>query len=926
MSETKTPARRRKQAAAEENSAEETSLEETSLENHVPEETAAEAATELHEAEESATENHTAEEAPAETAADAPAEVRVEGETAPANGELSVQIQDGAEVLSEAQDERVVQDFPSELPILPLRGLVVYPQTAIPLTVGQSRSIRLVDDAIDGKRLVGLVASHDPKQESPGPDEVFRVGTVAAIHRLFRSPDGTIRLLVQGLNRIRLEEFTATEPYLKARIFMDPEDRDENVELEAHTRTIVDLFTRMAELVPSMPSELVNATLNVDDPLQLVYAVATYMRMELSDAQRVLEINEIQEKLRMVIALLGKELEVLELGRKIQTDAQSEMEKTQKEYFLREQMKAIQRELGEADAQTVEIEEFREKIEAAKMPEEAEKEALRELDRLARLPTAAAEYGVIRTYLDWITSLPWSLRSEDQLELARARQILEEDHYGLKEVKERILEFLAVRKLRSERSELFETQDEGRDYIRREREGAILCFVGPPGVGKTSLGASIARALGRRFIRMSLGGIRDESEIRGFRRTYIGALPGRIIQTIRRAETRNPVVMLDEIDKLGRDFRGDPAAALLEVLDPEQNHEFRDHYLDVAFDLSEALFITTANEVSTIPTPLLDRMEVIFLSGYTEHEKLAIAEQYLVPRQLRENGLLAEELQFTEAALQKIVRDYTREAGVRELERRIGQAARKVATEIAADDSAEDGTSAENGASAEDGEAVEEKGGLNGARPTVTVDVASIPELLKRPPYGYRSELADRTDKPGVATGLAYTAVGGDVLFVEATQMPGKGNFQLTGQLGDVMKESAQAALSYVRAQADTLGVADGFFEGHDIHLHVPAGAVPKDGPSAGVTMAAALASLLTGRPTKANVAMTGEITLRGQVLPVGGIVDKVLAAHRLGADTVLLPQKNETDLEELPAEVREEMSFVFAQEVGDVLDAALEG
>ena len=795
MSETKTPTRRKK-AAAEDTSGEENSVEEisaenitpeensaevTSGENHVPEETSAEAATELQEAEESAAENHAAAGAPPEVAADAPAEVRVEGESAPANGELSVQIQDGAEVTAEPQEERVVQDFPSELPILPLRGLVVYPQTAIPLTVGQSRSIRLVDDAIDGKRLVGLVASHDPKQESPGPDEVFRVGTVAAIHRLFRSPDGTIRLLVQGLNRIRLEEFTATEPYLKARIFMDPEDRDESVELEAHTRTIVDLFTRMAELVPSMPSELVNATLNVDDPLQLVYAVATYMRMELSDAQRVLEINDIQEKLRMVIALLGKELEVLELGRKIQTDAQSEMEKTQKEYFLREQMKAIQRELGEADAQTVEIEEFREKIEAAKMPEEAEKEALRELDRLARLPTAAAEYGVIRTYLDWITSLPWSLRSEDQLELARARQILEEDHYGLKDVKERILEFLAVRKLRSERSELFETQDEGRDYIRREREGAILCFVGPPGVGKTSLGASIARALGRRFIRMSLGGIRDESEIRGFRRTYIGALPGRIIQTIRRAETRNPVVMLDEIDKLGRDFRGDPAAALLEVLDPEQNHEFRDHYLDVAFDLSEALFITTANEVSTIPTPLLDRMEVIFLSGYTEHEKLAIAEQYLVPRQLRENGLLAQELQFTEAALQKIVRDYTREAGVRELERRIGQAARKVATEIAADVVDEDNVGQENGAAedgdtAEPGETAVENGGVNGARPTVTVDVESIPDLLKRPPYGYRSELADRTDKPGVATGLAYTAVGGDVLFVEATQMPGKGN------------------------------------------------------------------------------------------------------------------------------------------------------
>jgi len=638
--------------------------------------------------------------------------------------------------------------------------------------------------------------------------------------------------------------------------------------------------------------------------------VATYMRMELSDAQRVLEINDVQEKLRLVIALLGKELEVLELGRKIQTDAQSEMEKTQKEYFLREQMKAIQRELGETDAQTVESEEFREKIKAAQMPEEAEKEALRELDRLARLPTAAAEYGVIRTYLDWMTSLPWSLRSEDQLELARARQILEEDHYGLKEVKQRILEFLAVRKLRAERAELFETKDEGRDYIRREREGAILCFVGPPGVGKTSLGASIARALGRRFIRMSLGGIRDESEIRGFRRTYIGALPGRIIQTIRRAETRNPVLMLDEIDKLGRDFRGDPAAALLEVLDPEQNHEFRDHYLDVAFDLSEALFITTANDVSTIPSPLLDRMEMITLSGYTEHEKLAIAEQYLVPRQLRENGLLPEELRITDEALQKIVRDYTREAGVRELERRIGQAARKIATEIASVDA--DG--GENG------------GGEITARPLVTVAAEDIAELLKRPPYGYRSELADRTDKPGVATGLAYTATGGDVLFVEATQMPGKGEFQLTGQLGDVMKESARAALSYVRAQADELGVEEGHFDGHDIHLHVPAGAVPKDGPSAGVTMAAALASLLTQRPTKANVAMTGEITLRGKVLPVGGIVDKVLAAHRLGADTVLLPQKNEADLEELPAEVRQEMSFVFAQEVGDVLQAALVG
>ena len=805
----------------------------------------------------------------------------------------------GKEEASDGQQDENA-DFPTELPILPLRGLVVYPQTAIPLTVGQPRSIRLVDDAIDSKRLIGLVASHDPRQETPGPDEVYRVGTVAAIHRLFRAPDGTIRLLVQGLNRIRLEEFTETDPYLRARIQIDAEEREKSEELEAHTRTIVDLFSRMAELVPSMPSELVSATLNVEDPLQLVYAVATYMRIDLGDAQQVLEIDGVREKLVRVIALLGKELEVLELGRKIQSDAQSEMEKTQKEYFLREQMKAIQRELGESDAQTAEIEEFREKIKVAKMPEEAEKEALRELDRLARLPTAAAEYGVIRTYLDWLTSLPWSIRSEDQLELAHARQILEEDHYGLADVKERILEFLAVRKLRAERAEIFAQQDEGRDHIRREREGAILCFVGPPGVGKTSLGASIARALGRRFIRMSLGGIRDESEIRGFRRTYIGALPGRIIQTIRRAETRNPVIMLDEIDKLGRDFRGDPAAALLEVLDPEQNHEFRDHYLDVAFNLSETLFITTANEAGPIPSPLLDRMELITLSGYTEQEKRAIAQQYLVPRQLRENGLLPEELSFTEEALQTILRDYTREAGVRELERRIGQVARKLTAEIA------------------------EGAAENGARAVVTIDAERIPELLKRPPYGYRSELADRTDKPGVATGLAYTAVGGDVLFVEATQMPGKGDFQLTGQLGDVMKESAQAALSYVREQAEPLGLAAGHFAGHDLHLHVPAGAVPKDGPSAGVTMAVALASLLTGRPTRANVAMTGEITLRGQVLPVGGIKDKVLAAHRLGVDTVILPKKNEADLEELPTEVREALEFVLVEEVSEVVAAAL--
>lgn len=781
-----------------------------------------------------------------------------------------------------------------EVPILPLRGLVVFPQTAVPLTVGQPRSIRLVDDVVATEnRVIGLFAAHNPENETPNPEEIYTMGTLAQIHRLFRAPDGTIRLLVQGVRRIEIDEYTSTEPYLRARIQDAPEDLEDSLEIEALSRMVVDLFSRLADLVPGIPGELISSALNMDDPLQLIYTVATYVRIDLTDQYHLLEIDNLEDKLRELMRVLQKELEVLELGHQIQTEAQSEMEKVQREYFLREQLKAIQRELGEGDEQVMEIEEFRQKIDDSNMPEEAEREARRELDRLAKLPTAAAEYGVIRTYLDWLVSMPWDIRTDDKLDIPNARAILNEDHYDLKDIKERILEFLAVRKLLKERQADLPSQA---NEIRRKREGAILCFVGPPGVGKTSLGASIARAMGRKFIRMSLGGVRDEAEIRGFRRTYIGAMPGRIVQTIRRAETRNPVIMLDEIDKLGRDFRGDPASALLEVLDPEQNFEFRDHYLDVAFDLSEAMFITTANELDPIPRPLLDRMEIIRLSGYTEQEKIQIAKNYLVPRQIAENGLFKKEITIREDALVALIRDYTREAGVRNLEREIGKVARKVVTKIA-----------------------------EGEDKRHIITAKRVEEMLGHPPFGYRTEIEERVLRPGVATGLAWTPVGGDVLFVEANDMVGKGTFKLTGQLGSVMQESAQTAYSYVRTRSTDLDVEDEYFEKNDIHLHVPAGAIPKDGPSAGVTIATAIASLVTKRLIRDNVAMTGEITLHGQVLAVGGVKEKVLAAHRLGLDTVILPERNMPDLDELPEEVRDSMHFVAARNIDTVWKAALE-
>jgi len=794
----------------------------------------------------------------------------------------------------ETADQEEQHEVPEELAILPLRGVVVYPVTFQALSVGQPRSIQLVDDATVQKQMIGLVTARDEQTEEPGPEDVYQIGVAAVIHRMIKAPDGTIRLLVQGVERIRIDEWVGEKPYLKARVSPLPDQVEEDIEVEALMRNAVDLLRRLVSLVSQLPDELLMAALNLDDPRQLVYFVATNIRMEIPDAQAILEIDGVREKLLKLTSIMTKELEVLELGRKIQSEAQSEMEKMQREYFLREQLKAIKKELGEEDETAVEVEEYRKRIAEAGMPEEAEKEALRELSRMEKMPPQAAEYSVIKTYLDWLTDMPWQVSTEDQLDIAHARQVLDEDHYDLEDIKERILEYLAVRKLKLERKEERE-QEEVSDLIRGEREGVILCFVGPPGTGKTSLGRSIARALGRKFIRMSLGGMRDEAEIRGHRRTYIGAMPGRIIQGIKRVGTRNPVFMLDEIDKVGADWRGDPSSALLEVLDPEQNRDFRDHYLDVPFDLSEVMFITTANMLSPIPAPLRDRMEILDLDGYTEDEKVHIAQQYLIPRQIRENSLHKDEISFAEDALRAIIRDYTREAGVRNLERQIGTICRKVATKVAESE----------------GESI-----------SVQVGAEDLVDYLGKPRYYF--EAAERTETPGVATGLVWTPSGGDITFIEATRMAGSKRLILTGKLGDVMKESAQAALSYVRSKAKELGIDEEIFAKSDIHIHVPAGAVPKDGPSAGVTIATALVSLLTERSVRSDVAMTGEITLRGQVLPVGGIKQKVLAAARVGLKTVILPKRNEPDLEEIPEEIRAEMTFVFADQVDDVFAAAL--
>nr|WP_298982180.1 endopeptidase La [uncultured Caldilinea sp.] len=793
----------------------------------------------------------------------------------------------------EQHPEPLISD---ELPVLPLRGVVVYPMMWLPLPIGQERSLRLVEDTLPSNRIIALVTSKDEEIDEPAPDEVYRIGTAAQVHRVLKTPDGTMRLLVQGLERIRLLEFTQEKPYLRARIEIMPESIEEGLEMEALMRAVQELFRRLIELEPQMPDELTIMSINVDDARQLAYLVASSMRLKIEDAQAILEMDRVRDKLLRLIQLLKKEIEVLELGRKIQSEAQGEMERMQREFFLREQMRAIQKELGEEDEQTADIRELEERIAAAGMSEEAEREALHELARMRRMPIQAAEYSVIKTYLDLLVSLPWRNATVDNLDINHARKVLDEDHYGLTEIKERILEFLAVRKLRAERRRNRKEEPEDlRDKIRREREGLVLCFVGPPGVGKTSLGLSIARAMNRKFVRLALGGVRDEADIRGFRRTYIGAMPGRIIQSLRRVESRNPVFMLDEVDKLGRDFRGDPSSALLEVLDPEQNREFRDHYLDVAFDLSQVLFITTANVLDTIPPALRDRMEIIQLSSYTEEEKVNIAKGYLVPRQIKENGLRPSEVKFTDDALREIIQGYTREAGVRNLERQIGKVCRKIAAGVAA-------------------------GEIKRGRTIKAKDVATY--LGKR--RYFDEEIDERLENPGVAIGLVWTEAGGDITFFEATRMPGAKGYILTGQLGDVMKESAQAALSYVRSRAESLGIDPDFFTHSDIHLHIPEGAIPKDGPSAGITMATALASLLTNRPVRPKLGMTGEITLRGKVLPVGGVKEKVLAAARYGLDTVILPRRNDSDLDELPEVVRKQMKFILVDTVDEVLAAAL--
>jgi ATP-dependent Lon protease len=768
--------------------------------------------------------------------------------------------------------ERQGQPLPAALPVLPLREMVPYPDTLTPLAVGQPRSIKLVNEVLSGERTLALVAARDPGVEEPGPDQLYDVGVAGIVARMLKVPDGTIRILVQGTERVRVGDYVTEEPYLVARIEPLPDVIEPTPELEALTRNVQRTFSEIIEQIPYLPEELQLAVMNVEDPSALAHLIAGALRISTEEKQELLEEVDVGRRLRRLSEILARELEVIQLGSKIQSQVQSEIDKGQREYYLREQLKAIQQELGEGDEQQAEINELRERIEAANLPEDARKQADRELGRLERLPPAAAEYGVIRTYLEWLVELPWSVTTEDNLDIANAREVLDADHYDLEKVKDRILEYLAVRKLMQESTD-------GARAGAGTAQGPILCFLGPPGVGKTSLGQSIARALGRQFERISVGGVRDEAEIRGHRRTYIGAMPGTIVRALRDAGSRNPVFMIDEIDKMGADFRGDPSSAMLEVLDPAQNDSFRDHYLDLEFDLSEVVFITTANTLDTVPPALTDRMEVISLSGYTLDEKVHIAKRYLVPRQIEQNGLGRGRISFADAALRAIVEEYTREAGVRNLEREIGK---------------------------------------------TTISAKRARELLGR--RRYFAEQRRRTRDPGVATGLAWTPVGGEVLFVEATAVPGEGKLLITGQLGDVMRESAQASLSWVRGNVARLApdLPEDWFATHDIHVHVPAGAVPKDGPSAGVAMAVALASLASGKPVNADVAMTGEVTLTGQVLPVGGLKEKSLAAQSAGIKRIIVPERNEGDIAEIPEHERKGVEFVYVDRIDKALEAAL--
>ncbi|MCJ7803673.1 MAG: endopeptidase La [Desulfobacterales bacterium] len=779
----------------------------------------------------------------------------------------------GADRSEKGKDDKVI--IPDELPIVPLRGTVLFPDLILPIMVGRKKSVKLIDDAMDSDRIIGVITQKRSEIEDPKETDLYSVGVAALILRMIRELDGSQRVIVQGVSRIKVKEYIQREPYFKARSEVLDEGLAQGVEIEALMMNLKNLFQRAVELAPYLTSELGTMVSNIKSPSILADLIASNLNISTTEKQGILETFDIRERLTKVHLFLNKEVQVLELGNKIQSQVKEDMDRTQREYYLREQLKAIKKELGELDEHSTEIKELKEKIKKAKMPPEALAVAEKELDRLAKIPPASAEYTVARTYLDWLAELPWSETTEDNLDIDNAQKTLDEDHYDLEKVKKRILEYLAVRKLKA------------------DMKGPILCFVGPPGVGKTSLGRSIARTMGRKFIRISLGGVRDEAEIRGHRRTYVGALPGRIIQGIKKAGSNNPIFMLDEVDKIGMDFRGDPSSALLEVLDPEQNFSFSDHYIDVNFDLSKVMFITTANVLDPVPPALRDRMEVLELPGYSEDQKMMIAKEFLISKQINEHGLSSEFIEFQDAALQVIISSYTREAGVRNLEREIAAICRGVAKDVA-----------------------------RGVMEKVVIGSESLHKYLG--PVKFFLEVAERTSSPGVATGLAWTPTGGDIIFVEATKMRGEKGLTLTGQLGDVMKESAQAALAYVRSKSKELGIEEDFFEKNDIHIHVPAGAIPKDGPSAGVTIFVALTSLLTNKPVRNDVAMTGEITLRGLVLPVGGIKEKVLAGMRAGIRTIILPKKNEKDLEEIPEHIRNQMNFKYIQRMDEAIELAL--
>lgn len=762
-----------------------------------------------------------------------------------------------------------------ELPLLPLRGLLVFPNMVIHLDVGRDRSVNAIDEAMNGDREILLVMQKDAQIDVPELDDIYQIGTIAEIKQLLKLPGGTIRVLVEGITRAKILRLLETDPMMRVEVEIPEETYEKTLEIEALMRNLRDLFEQYVKVSKKIPPETVMAVVAIEDPGRLADIIASHLVLKLSDKQEILEAIDIKERMEKLLQILSNEMEILELERRISARVRRQMEKTQKEYYLREQLKAIQKELGEKDDKAAEAEELRQKIEQSKLPKNAKEKALKELERLEKMPPMVAEATVVRNYLDWLLAVPWTKETRDRLDIKAAEEILDEDHYGLQDVKDRILEYLAIRQLAPK--------------IR----GPILCFVGPPGVGKTSLGKSIARCLGRKFVRMSLGGVRDEAEIRGHRRTYVGAMPGRIIQGLKTAGTRNPVFLLDEVDKLGSDFRGDPSSALLEVLDPEQNNSFSDHYLEVPYDLSKVLFITTANVTHSIPRPLLDRMEVIQISGYTEEEKLEIAKRHLLRKQMEEHGLKEGMLTVSDNALRKIIREYTREAGVRNLERQIATLCRKTARDIVA------------------------KKVTAGKITSKNLDT-----YLGMPRY--RKRKAEKNDEVGVATGLAVTEFGGDVLAVEATLLSGKGKVTLTGQLGDVMKESAYAGLSYLRSRSEELNIPEDFHEKMDIHIHVPEGAIPKDGPSAGITMATALASALTNRPVRKDVAMTGEVTLRGRVLAIGGVKEKVLAAHRVGINNIILPKDNEKDLEEIPANIKRKLKFHLVEHLDEVLEQAL--